>query len=66
MKNLPKKLSKEEMKKISGGVNKTLWDCYENGRYIGGSCSSGDPSSLCPGLTCTNTGVSCTLPFGCP
>ena len=69
MKNLPKKLSREEMKKIAGGTNKFIWACYSGGTFLANVCSltnPSDPANHCSGLTCTNTGVTCAGPFLCP
>jgi hypothetical protein len=66
MKNA-KKLTKEEMKGIEGGVNKTIWQCYfPAGVYIGNICANTDPSTTCISITsCTNTLQQCTMGTFC-
>ena len=66
-----KKLSREEMKKIAGGTNKTIWTCtlISDGKQYSfcSSTSPDNPGNMCSGLTaCTNTGVLCSGPFLCP
>jgi len=67
MKTLSKKLSREEMKVVKGGTNKTKWACYDTPTiFAGDSCSVNDPTTLCGFDHCDNTFVVCTDPTACP
>jgi hypothetical protein len=64
-----KKLSREEMKSISGGIILHIWHCQDvpGGPYISVACSSGNPAGRpnCPEYSCFDTGVSCSTATGC-
>jgi len=55
MKKEMKALTREEMKKVVGGILGTIWNC-------GGTlqCSAtGNPATRCHYTSCTNTGTAC-------
>jgi hypothetical protein len=71
MKNLTKsKLTREQMKKVTGGTNKTLWACYSiyGGGFLANVCNAtnpADPANHCSGMTCNPIGT-CSSQFLCP
>jgi hypothetical protein len=64
------KLTREEMKKVSGGVGmKYIWHCQDTASspfMTAGTCSSGDPAVYCGEYSCINSGVTCTGGEYCP
>ena len=64
-----KMLSRDEMKAIKGGVNKTIWYCRDfQGGPTGppGTCAATDPATFCGEYSCDNTGVPCSIGEFCP
>ncbi|ASU32548.1 hypothetical protein [Mucilaginibacter xinganensis] len=57
------KLSRDEMKRISGGAQKYQWNCYSGSAgdyYL--TCSDVDPTAHCSGCgysNCSMTGTKC-------
>jgi len=58
MKKEMKSLTREQMKKVKGGTNFTLWDCMMAG-YGVLQCASANPTGTCDYTSCTDTGVRC-------
>jgi len=59
IKSLGAELSKDEMKQLTGGTNKTRWACHNdptNYSWVDYLCWTGPPN--CP-YPCDNLGVAC-------
>jgi len=67
MKNLPGKLTKEEMKRVTGGAS-YIWQCQElpGEPYYYQVCSANNPAVHCQYNTCYNTFTTCTSATYCP
>jgi hypothetical protein len=68
MKNLKNQLTKEEMRKIAGGVGQAyLWQCQDTATSgFFNICSDINPATKCGEYYCYVTATTCPRFVGCP